>query len=55
MPLGYLSYFALVLRGMYGNIDVCQTDYSIPSKLEFSPYSEIIHGSTTFKLTKGNK
>ena len=21
--------------------------------LEFSPYSEVIHGSTTFKLTKG--
>ena len=23
--------------------------------LEFSPYSEVIHGSTTFKLTKGKQ
>ena len=35
--------------------DICKTDYSIPSKLEFSPYSEVINGGTTFKLTKVNK
>ena len=53
MPLVYLSCFAVVLRGIHGNIDVCQTDYSIQSKLEFSPDSDIKHGSATFKLTKG--
>ena len=29
-----------------------QNDCSIHYKLEFFPYSEVIHGSTTIKLTK---
>ena len=49
MPLGYSSCFAVVIGGIHGNVDICQTDYSIPSKFEFSPYSEVIHGSATFK------
>ena len=52
MHLDYLSCFAMVLTEIHGNTDICQTDYSIHSKLEFPFYSEVIHGSTTFKLTK---
>ena len=26
MPLDYLSCFAVVLREMHGNVDICQTD-----------------------------
>ena len=52
MPLDYLSCFAVVLREIHGNVDICQNDYSIHSKLEFSPYSEVIHGSTTFKVNE---
>ena len=37
---------------MHGSVDICQTDFSIHSKLEFPPYSDVIHGSKTFKLTK---
>ena len=55
MPLDYLSYFTMVLRGIHWNIYICQADDSIPYKLEFSHYSEVIHGSKTFKLTKGSK
>ena len=43
---------ALVVRGIHRNVDICQTDYDIPSKLEFSPYFEMIHGCTTLKLMK---
>ena len=39
--LDYLSYFTIILRGIYGNVDICQTDYDIPCELEFSSYSEI--------------
>ena len=53
MPLSYLSCLDTVLKEIHRNIDICQTDYSIHSKLEFSPYTEVIHGSATFKLTKG--
>ena len=53
MPLDYLSCFAMVLREIHGNVDKCQDDYSIDSKLDFSTYFEVINGSTTFKLTKG--
>ena len=53
MLLDYLSYFAVVLRGIHGNVDIFQTDHSILSKLEFSLYCEVIHESATFKLTKG--
>ena len=52
MHLDYLSCFAMVLTEIHENTDICQTDYSIHSKLEFPFYSEVIHGSTTFKLTK---
>ena len=53
MPLEYLSCFAMVLRGIHDKIDICQTDHSIHSKLRIFSYSEIFHGNTTFKLTKG--
>ena len=52
MPLDYLSCCTTVLRGIHWKVDICQTDYSIPYKLTISPYSEVIHGSATFKLTK---
>ena len=55
MPLDYLSCFAVVLRGIHGKFETCQTDYSIHSKLIIFPYSEVIHGSTTFKPTKGQQ
>ena len=32
---------------------ICQTDCSIHSELKIFQYSDIIHGSTTFKLMKG--
>ena len=53
MPQDYLSCLAVVLREIHGTTNICQTDCSIPSKLEFPPYSEVINGSATFKLTKG--
>ena len=53
MPQDYISSFAVVVRGIHGKVDVCQTDYSIHSKLRTFLYSEVIYGSTTFKLTKG--
>ena len=53
MPLDYLSCFAVVLRGILGKVDTCQTDYSIHSKLRIFLYSEVVRGSTTFKLIKG--
>ena len=31
---------------------ICQTDNSNYSKLRIFPYFEVLHGSTTFKLTK---
>ena len=52
MPLDYLSYFAIVLRGIHRKVDICQSNYSIHFKLIIFPYSEFIHGSTTYKLTK---
>ena len=53
MPLNYLSCLDIILKEIHRNIDICQTDCSIHSKLEFSPYTEVIHVSATFKLTKG--
>ena len=53
MPLNYLSSFTVVLRWIHGKVDICQTDYSIHSKLNIFPYSEVIHAGTTFRLTKG--
>ena len=40
MPVDYLSYIALVLREIHGNIAIYQAGYSIYSK--FLPYSEAI-------------
>ena len=42
MTLDYLSYFAVVLRGIQQNANICQTNYSIPSKLEFTLIPEFI-------------
>ena len=53
MPLDYLSCSVVVLRGIHRKVDTYQTDYSIYSKLIIFPYSEIMHASATFKLTKG--
>ena len=55
MPLDYLSCFAVVLTGIHREVDICQTDYSIHSKLRIFSNSEVMHRSTTFKLTKFNK
>ena len=33
MSLDYLSWFATVLRGIHGNVEMCLTEYSILSKL----------------------
>ena len=49
MLLNYLSCFVIILRGIHRNVDICQTDYKIPPKLEFPPHSEAIKGSATFK------
>ena len=49
----YLRCFAVVLRGIHRKVDICQTDYSTYSKLRIVPYSEVMHGNTTFKLKKG--
>ena len=42
------------LRFLLESVDICQTDYSIHSKLEleFTLYSDVTHESPTFKLTK---
>ena len=53
MPLGYLSCFVVVLRMIHRKVDICQTDNSIHSELRIFPYSDVIHGSTRFKLMKG--
>ena len=53
MPLDYWSCFAVALRGIHRNVDICQSYSSIISKLEFSHYSDVILGITTFKLTTG--
>ena len=53
MPQDYLSCLAVALREIHGSANICQTDCGIPSKLEFPPYSEVMNGSATFKLTKG--
>ena len=29
MPLDHLNRFAMVLRGVHGKVNICQTDYSI--------------------------
>ena len=55
MPLDYLNFFVVVLRGIHRKVDICQTDYSIHSKQRIFPYSNVIHGSTTFKLTEGQQ
>ena len=51
----YLSCFTMVLRGIHRKVDICQTGYITHSKLRIFPYSEVIHGSTTFRLNKLNE
>ena len=53
MSLGYLSCLAVVPGGIHGKVDICQTDFSIYSKERIFLYSEVAHGSKTFKLTIG--
>ena len=53
MSLGYLSCLAVIPGGIHGKVDVCQTDFSIYSKGGIFLYSEVAHGSKTFKLTIG--
>ena len=53
MPVNCLSSFAMVLSGIHGKVDICQTDNSIHSKRKISPYAEVIWGNTTFELTNG--
>ena len=55
MPLDHLNCFSIVLREIHRKVDICQTYYSIHSKQRIFPYSKVIHGSTTFKLTKGQQ
>ena len=50
MYLDYLSWFAVVLRGIHRNVDICQTDYSIPSKLGSSSYLEVIKGGKKVQI-----
>ena len=52
MLLDYLRCFAVVIGGIHGKVDICKNDYSIHAKLRIFPYSEVIHGSTTYKLMK---
>ena len=40
MPLDFINCFAVVVRGIHGKVDICQTEYSIHSKLRILPYSE---------------
>ena len=49
----HLNCFALILRGIHGNVDICRTDYNIHSNLELSYfYYQIRHEFAVFKLTK---
>ena len=52
MTLDYLSCFAVVLRGIIGKVDICQTDYSIRPKLRIVHDSEAMHDSTR-KMSNG--
>ena len=53
MPLDYFFFLTMVIRGIHGKVDIYQTDYNTYSKLRIFPYSEVIHGRTTFKPMKG--
>ena len=53
MPLDYLRCLAVVLRGIHGKVDICKNDYSIHAILRIFSNSEVINGSTEFKLMKG--
>ena len=46
----------MVLRGAHENVEICQTEYSFPSKLiqKIFPYSEVIHGSTVKPPNSGH-
>ena len=52
MPLDYLIYFVLVLRGIYTGKSIYASQTYIRPKLRIFLYSEVIHGSTTYKLQK---
>ena len=55
MYLDYLSCFTVVLRVIHRNCHICQIDKNLadmPYKLEFFHYSEVIHGSKTFKFNE---
>ena len=45
----HVSCFVMVVGMIHRKADICQVDYSIHSKLRIFCYSEIPHGSTTFK------
>ena len=50
MPLDYRGCTAVVLRGVHKKVNICQTAKLITV---FTPNSDVVHGSTTLKLTKG--
>ena len=43
----------LILKGLQQNVDIYEIDRSVTYKLRIFPYSEVKHGITAFKLTKG--
>ena len=49
---GLLKLFFPASKRNARKVDICHTDYIIHFKLRIFPYSETIHGSTTFKLMK---
>ena len=57
ISLDYLGCFAVVPLPYQGDTRDCLIYAKLiiifTPNLEFSPYPEVIHGSTTFKLTKG--
>ena len=44
MPLDYLSCFAVVLRGIHGNVDICQTNIVFSSNYNFPLIPEAVQG-----------
>ena len=54
ISLDYLSCFAVVLsEGTWDCLIYAKLTIVFTPDFEFSPNSEVIHGSTTFKKTKG--
>ena len=52
MPLDYLNCSDVVLRNAWKNLIYAKLIIVFTANSEFSPYSEVIDGSTTIKLTK---